>query len=133
MKSLNGALSAAVMSMVTSNFTGYTVAYEGKTFTKPANAAWLAMFVLPATMDALQTTERLGGILQIDINHPLNAGSPALFGDADKVLEHFAPGKFFETAGQGFTVRKRELSPVMQVDGSLKLSVSISYRATTNL
>jgi hypothetical protein len=125
LKASNGALAAAVQGCGLA----YPVAWEGKTFTPPANAPWLAVWLLPAFTDAMQTIDKHGGILQVDVSHPLNAGAPAVLADVDKLLRYFAAGKRFITGSQAVTVRKREASRILQIDGWLRVSVSVSYRA----
>lgn len=125
LKAINGTLSTAVQGCGLA----YPVAWEGKTFTPPSSTPWLAVWLLPAYTDALQTIDKHGGILQIDVNHPLNAGAPKLLQDADTLLRYFASGKRFQTGSQAVTVRKREASRILQVDGWLRVSVSVSYRA----
>lgn len=125
LKAINGTLAAAVQGCGLA----YPVAWEGKTFTPPANAPWLAVWLLPAFTDAMQTIDKHGGILQVDVNHPLNAGAPKLLQDVDTLLAWFASGKRFQTGSQAVTVRKREASRILQVDGWLRASVSVSYRA----
>lgn len=125
LKAINGALATAVQGCGLA----YPVAWEGKTFTPPANAPWLAVWLLPAYTDALETIDKHGGILQVDISHPLNAGAPRVLEDVDKLLRYFASGKRFSTGDQAVTVRKREPSRILQIDGWLRASVSVSYRA----
>lgn len=125
LKAINGTLSLAVSAAGLL----YPIAWEGKTFTPPSNAPWLAAWLLPAYTDALQTVDKHGGILQIDVNHPLNAGAPRVLEDVDKLLRYFASGKRFSTGDQAVTVRKREPSRILQIDGWLRASVSVSYRA----
>lgn len=125
LKAINGTLSLAVSAAGLA----YPVAWEGKTFTPPSNAPWLAVWLLPAYTDALQTIDKHGGILQVDISHPLNAGAPRVLEDVDKLLRYFAAGKRFITGSQAVTVRKREASRILQLDGWLRASVSVSYRA----
>lgn len=125
LKAINAALATAVQGCGLL----YPVAWEGKTFTPPSAAPWLAVWLLPAYTDALQTIDKHGGLLQVDINHPLNAGAPKLLQDVDTLLRYFAAGKRFQTGSQAVTVRKREASRILQIDGWLRVSVSVSYRA----
>lgn len=125
LKAINGTLAASVQGCGLA----YPVAWEGKTFTPPSNAPWLAVWLLPAYTDSMQTVDKHGGILQIDINHPLNAGAPKLLQDVDTLLAHLKSGKRFLTGTQDVTVRKREATQIMQIDGWLRVSVSVSYRA----
>lgn len=125
LRDINGALSAAVQGCGLA----YPVAWEGRTFSPPSNTPWLAVWLLPAYTDALQTVDKHGGLLQVDINHPLNAGAPKLLQDADMLLRHFASGKRFQSGAQAVTVRQRSASGIRQVDGWLRVSVSVTYRA----
>lgn len=125
LKAINAALATAVQGCGLL----YPIAWEGKTFTPPSAAPWIAVWLLPAFTDAMQTIDKHGGILQVDVNHPLNAGAPAVMADVDKLLAYFKAGRRFITGSQAVTVRKREASRIQQIDGWLRASVSVSYRA----
>lgn len=121
---INAALAAGVQSLTL----GYPVAWEGKTFTPPAGP-WLAMHLLSADLDGAQSVDRAGGLLQIDISHPLNAGAPKLLADAGTITQHFQPGARFTAGGQAVRIRKRDISGIRREDNWLRISVTISYRA----
>ena len=121
---INAALAGAVDALPLA----YPVAWEGRDFTPPAGP-WLAMFLLSADLDGAQTVDRAGGLLQIDINHPLNAGAPKLLADADVVARHFQPGARFAFAGQSVRIRKRDVSGIRRDENRLTITVTISYRA----
>ena len=85
LKNINAALAVAVQGCGIA----YPVAWEGKTFVKPAAAPWMAVWLMPAYQDALQTVDKHGGIMQIDINHPLNSGLPVMLADTDILAAYF--------------------------------------------
>ncbi len=127
MKDLNSAFMVAIDGILP-----YQIKYEGKLFKPPDNAPWLEVKVIPTTNNPLQTVEKLGGILQLDINHPLDTGSPKILEDADKVKARLKPHSRFEYNGQSFTVRKVEYSQILTKDNYHVIHLSIYYKAVIN-
>lgn len=124
LQSINAALAGAVDALPLA----YPVAWEGRDFDPPAGP-WLAMTLLSADLDGAQTVDRAGGILQIDIHHPLNAGAPKMLADADTVARHFWPGARFTFGDQAVRIRQRDVSGIRRDDNLLTITVTISYRA----
>lgn len=110
----------------------YPIKYEGKLFKPPPDTPWIETKHIPTTTEPLQTVEKLGGILQIDINHPLDVGAPKLLEDADKVKARLRPHSRFEYNGQSFTVRKVDYSQILTKDNYNVIHLSIYYKATIN-
>lgn len=110
----------------------YPIKYEGKLFKPPPDTPWIEIKHIPTTMEPLQTVERLGGILQIDINHPLDTGAPKLLEDADQVKAKLGPHARFAYQNQSFTVRRVEYSQILQKENYNLIHLSIYYKATIN-
>lgn len=128
MKNLNSVFMLAVKDILP-----YPVKYEGKLFSPPVDHPWLEVKVIPSLNNPLQTVERVGGILQIDINHPLDVGSPKILEDADTVKARLKPHAYFEHNGQSFFVRKSEISQILTKGNYHVIHVSVSYRAVINI
>ena len=106
-------------------------AYEGVQFTPPDNDDWAALFVLPAT-NAPATLgvggdDEEDGILQVDFNTPLGLGTAALLRYADEVQKTFIAGKGFTHLTQTVYVRNVDRSGIIQDDGWLRISISITW------
>lgn len=127
MKALNSAFMVAIEGILP-----YPIKYEGKLFKPPPNKPWIEIKHIPTTTEPLQTVEKLGGILQIDINHPLDLGAPKLLEDADKVKAKLRPHARFAYQNQSFTVRHVEYSQILQKENYNIIHLSIYYKATIN-
>jgi hypothetical protein len=111
----------------------YPTAYEGKAFDPPADAPWVALYGLPAStapagIGIHAPIERVG-ILQIDINHPLDAGAPVMLMDADVVSTRFDPGSSFDFEGTTVHIERCSRSSIRRSEGWLTLSLSIRWRS----
>lgn len=129
MKDLNSALVSATIDILP-----YPVKYEGKLFEiKDPNQPWLEIKHIPVDNNPLQTVEKVTGILQIDINHPLDSGAPVLHSDADAVRAVFKPYAYFKYGNQSFTVKKTSASQIMQKGNYNVIHLSIYYFTTVSL
>jgi len=125
---------ALIQAYVSANL-GLSTAYEGADFTPPASADWAAVSILPAstapvTLGKLGEDEHLG-IMQIDFSSRPGRGRATLIGYAQSILTAFVAGKSFSRSGQYVTIESVSRSPIRQVDGWLRVSVSISWIART--
>ena len=127
MRDLNSTLMVAIEGILP-----YQVKYEGKLFKPPPSEPWVELKHIPTTNQPLQTVEKLGGILQVDINHPLDTGAPKILADADKVKAKLKPHSRFEYSGQSFTVRKVDYSQILTKDNYNVIHLSIYYKAINN-
>lgn len=128
MQDLNSAFMNAV-----SGILPYEVKYEGKLFTPPSDKPWMELKHIPTTNQPLQTVEKQGGILQIDINHPLDTGAPKILADADKVKAKLKPYSRFEYNGQSFTIKKVDYSQILNKENYNVIHLSVYYMAITNI
>jgi hypothetical protein len=125
------AAAAALSSLSISN-----IAYEGRDFTPPAaNTKWAAVFNLPASSPPSSLGEggqdEHLGILQIDLNYPLNGGTQPHLAAADSIGTAFKAGTRFTYMGQCVLVRSCERGRIRNEDGWLRLSISITWVALT--
>lgn len=117
---------------------GLSTAYEGQHFRPPTNGAdWAAVFILPAsnapaTLGVGGEDEEVG-ILQIDFNRKpaANDTRATLIGYAQAVFDEFVAGKSYERLGQLVTIQSASRSPIREVDGYLRVSVSVNWIART--
>ncbi|KAF1045607.1 phage tail terminator-like protein [Xylophilus sp.] len=111
----------------------YPTAYEGKAFTPEQGKPWAALYLLPAgTAPAgigIQAPLEHVGILQVDLNQPLDAGAPVMLKDADAVSLRFTPGASFEFGGTKVNIERCTRSSIRRSEGWLTLSLSIRYRS----
>ena len=108
-------------------FTDALTAYPNAAFTKPtASTAWATVFVIPATTAPLsiRDSDEMAGVLQIDLNYPINSGAGAIQAKADAIRAHFKRGTVLSGVELG-TVSVATLGPV---DGWYRVAVSINYR-----
>jgi len=110
----------------------YPTAFEGKDFTPPDASPWAAVFMLPASAApaalGIHSPIEHVGIFQVDINHPLNAGAPAMLKDADKVGGYFSPGASFEYEGMNVNIERCQRSSIRRSEGWLTVSLSVRWR-----
>lgn len=114
---------------------GLATAYEGRDYTPTAGTSWASVFNLraespPSTLGAGGDDEHLG-IFQIDINAPENAGTATLLANAQTLRTYFYAGRTVSYSGQDVVIRSASASNIRRVDGWLRISVSVSYRAWT--
>ncbi|MGL4517065.1 MAG: phage tail terminator-like protein [Shewanella sp.] len=109
-------------------FTDARTALPNAAFTKPGpTIAWASVFVIPARTGALSLTgsDDMSGILQIDLNYPLNGGAGAAQLMAQNIRAHFKRG----TRVQGVYIGAVSYTPFGAVDGWYRGVVSVDYRA----
>lgn len=114
---------------------GLSTAYEGANFTPPASADWAAVTIVPA--DTSPATLGVGGedghvgFMQIDYNIKPGAGRAALLTYAQAAMTAFPAGKSFVRSGQYVTIESASRSNIRQVDGWLRISVTVNWIART--
>ena len=115
-------------------FTDALTAYENAAFTKPAAyVPWGSVFILPNQ----PTPESAGaggmdgntGIMQIDLNYPLDAGSGAIVAKADSVAQWFKAGTRLAYGGQQVQIQSCGRSQGRLVDGFFRVSMTINWTA----
>lgn len=103
-------------------------AYPNAAFTKPGTSiAWAALNVIPARTGALSLTDSddMAGVLQIDLNYPLNGGAGTVQAMADAMRTQFRRG----TRVQGIEIGTVSYAALGPVDGWYRGVVSVDYRA----
>lgn len=111
----------------------YPTAYEGKAFAPEQGKPWASVYLLPAgtvpaAIGAQAPLEHVG-ILQIDLNYPLDTGAPVMLKAADTAAKHFEPGTSFEFAAAKVNIERCTRSSIRRSEGWLTLSLSIRYRS----
>lgn len=71
------------------------------------------------------------GILQIDINYPMNKGSKEVLAKADTIIAYFTSGRTLLYNSQEVKILRCSLSPGRYVGGYYRISVSVNYYART--
>lgn len=111
----------------------YPTAYEGKSFDPPSDAPWVALYQLPAGIApaaiGIHAPLEHVGILQIDLNHPLDSGAPVMLKDADSVAAVFSPGASFEFEGTKVNIERCSRSSIRRSEGWLTVSLSVRWRS----
>jgi hypothetical protein len=110
----------------------YPTQFEGKAFDPPQEAPWAALFVLPASnapagLGVHAPLEHVG-ILQIDLNYPLDTGAPDMLKDADTASAAFEPGKSFTFDGMQVNFERCQRSSIRRSDARLTVSLSVRWR-----
>jgi hypothetical protein len=114
--------------------TDLPTAFEGRGFTKPAQAPWAQLWLMPVSSDqSLQTVDKEKYILQVDLNYPPNLGTQALTDMADQLKAYFAPRSRFSSHGQSFWVESRTLGRVRDnVSGWQYCNLSVTFNAVVD-
>lgn len=114
---------------------GLATAYEGRDYTPTPGTPWAACFHLRADSlpDSLGTQgqDRHNGVFQIDLNVSQNIGTATLLANAQTLRAYFYAGRELTYSGQSVHVTSCSASNIRNVDGWLRLSVSVVYRAYT--
>lgn len=115
---------------------GLDTAYEGQEFTPPDDGSdWAAVFILPATSDFFTLGENGEdqhlGLMQIDFNTPHGKGREALVDYAEQIRAEFIGGKGYIRNSQRVRIDTVERTAVIEVDGWMRISVSVNWEATT--
>lgn len=109
-------------------------AVENSPFTKPTGQSpWAAVYVL-MNQPSVATLGDEGqdahdGILQIDLNYPLNTGEAAVTAKADELTDFFKAGKRLASSGVELTVASCGRSRGREVDGWYRVSMTVTWFA----
>lgn len=108
-------------------FTDALTSYPNANFTKPApGTAWAQVRLLPSLGAPLSLgSDEMPGLMQIDLNYPINQGAAAAQIKADQIRAHFKRGRRLGNIVLGMTA----IAPGMVVDGFYRVPVSVYYRA----
>lgn len=107
---------------------------ENVTPTK-STGLWISLFTLPtdttaATLGSAGENEHTG-ILQIDINVPLNTGEKELFEKVEILRGAFDVGRHLTSSGLTIIFGSYSLSSGRNVDSWFRRSLSLAYRTRT--
>lgn len=115
---------------------GLSTAYEGEEFTPPTDGSdWAAVFILPATSEP--TSMGVGGmdehtgIMQVDFSTKHGTGRATLLGYVQSMRDEFVVGKGYTRNSQAVEITSVERSPVREIDGWMRVSVSVNWLART--
>ena len=115
---------------------GLETAYENVEFTPPTDgSAWVAVFIVPAVTDfnslGVNGTDLHEGFMQIDFNVPHGTGRATLLGYAESLRNEFVGGKAYTLNSQNTRITTVERSSVREVDGWMRLSMTVNWEAET--
>lgn len=130
-------INAALVSGLTAAALGIPTANEGKDFPgKPAvTSPWAAWFNLPASTDVASLgvggNDETVGVLQVDLNYPLNDGTANILAAVQKLRDYFVAGRRLVYQGQCVKVERVTRNNLRPVGGWQQINVSIFYSAHT--
>ena len=109
-------------------------AAENSPFSKPTDQSpWAAVHIFMnqpsvATLGA-EGQDAHDGIMQIDLNYPLNTGEAAVTAKADGLTDFFKAGKRLAHSGVELTVASCGRSRGREVDGWYRVSMTVTWFA----
>ena len=114
-------------------FTVLPVAYENQKFAPPANAAWVALTILPGegrqvTIGGAGARQRYAGVIQVDVYVPEETGTATARGHADTIETVYRQVQFSAGASGTITTATPFIVSRGIEDGWYRLVVSIAYR-----
>ena len=129
---IDGALIAAYVGLSM----GLDTAYEGEEFTPPKDGSdWAAVFIIPAVTDfnslGVNGTDLHEGLMQIDFNTKHGSGRAPLIAYCQTIMDEFVGGKGYTRSGQSTRITNTERSPIREVDGWMRVSVTVNWEAET--
>jgi hypothetical protein len=132
MLDIDGALIQAYVDLAM----GLSTAYEGVHFTPPTDGTdWASVFIVPALIDfnSLGTngTDLHTGFMQIDFNTTHGTGRAVLLGYAQQIRDEFIGGKGYTQDPQNVRIDTVDRSAVREVDGYMRISVTVNWEAET--
>lgn len=111
---------------------GLPTQYPNMPFEKPsAQEPWARAFILPntpyvATLGA-EGEDGHDGIMQVDLNYPLETGEADVMSKADQFDDFFKAGKRLVHGGVSLTVTSCGRSDGREVDGWYRVSISVAW------
>jgi len=132
MINIDGALIQAYIDLAM----GLDTAYENEQFTPPTDGSdWASVFIVPASTDfnslGVNGTDLHSGFMQIDFNTKHGTGRAALVGYAQTIRNEFVGGKGYTRSSQNVRITTVERTSVREVDGWMRLSVTVNWEAET--
>lgn len=128
---INAALVSAAKAAL-APLVGQAVAWEGRAFVPPVAGKWAQVSNLRASAEVASLgvggQDAHFGVFQIDLSHPENSGT-AILKDADAIRSQFVAGKRLEYQGQCVSIRRCDVSALRRVEGWIRVSLSVYYRA----
>jgi len=129
---ISQANSALMQAWVDGNFFAATeTALENLVFVTPKDKPWAKITFVPlqpviATLGA-GGLDRLDGMLQVDLNYPLNSGTDAIQAKAKDIRNAFTVGRRFVYEGVEVITRSCGRSQGRMVEGFYRISVTIVF------
>lgn len=71
------------------------------------------------------------GIMQVDVNVPVNSGTAVLNAELDKIYSFYQAGKSLLFNGQTVKILVGSISPIREISGFSRRSFSVNYYART--
>lgn len=110
---------------------GMETAYENRKFTPPDNEEWAALFFIPASSEAdtqgTQGSDRWDGIVQIDLNYPLDSGESSILAKADAIIQQFKAGTKLLYSGQAVTLKASGRNQGSIVNSQYRISITAGW------
>lgn len=101
---------------------GLPISYENRKFEPKAGQAWSRFTILPNDAEAVTMgrngEDEITGLLQVDLFHPVEAGTGAALDIADAVRAAFWVGRRISYQGQEVVIRSSGISPGWEVSAS---------------
>ena len=114
---------------------GLATAYENRDFDPPNESAWAALYVIPNQPEVITLgnggEDDHSGILQINLNYPLNAGNGAVLAMADAIRDVFEAGVDLTYEDQVVVITGCGRSSGARELGMYKIILSITWYART--
>ena len=114
---------------------GLDTAYENVELTPPIAEDWAAVFIVPAVTDfnslGVNGTDLHTGFMQIDFNVPHGTGRAQLLSYAQSIRNEFVGGKGYVLNSQRTRITTVERSSVREVDGFMRLSMTVNWESET--
>lgn len=128
--SISSVRSALVQHFIDGAF-GLDTQYENRKFTPPDNEAWSALFFIPAAAEAdtqgTQGSDRWDGIVQIDLNYPLDTGESSILAKADAIIQQFKAGTKLLYSGQAVTLKASGRNQGSIVNSQYRISITAGW------
>lgn len=122
-------VNACLTQALLSNPLSYPIAWEGRVVSVDKSQPWIETTLLPSTTDSFQTRERMSGVFQITVHHPLGTGLPIVLQSMDTLASYFVPhSTLTDGSGGVISIRKRYCSPSISEDETINMSLFIHWR-----
>lgn len=123
----------ALITAVANSLSGVPTGYENEPFEPPSGEKWAQVYFLPnapsvETLGA-EGMDRVDGVVQIDLNYPVQTGGALARTDFETIRAAFPAGARPVHSGQEVTIRSCGRSAGRVVDGWFRVSITIVWYA----